>query len=140
MADARQQVDGITVIQQKLLPLTNQVAELRQQADKTGAALREVKQEDGAIAAQEKRLAELMDQSREVASEVEARAVQVQELTTELGSGAAIKDELANELGQVQARQREVTVQVQLSEDPLKRVEQQMTQLETRRSQLAFSD
>ena len=131
VTDARQQVDGISVTQQKLLPLTSQVAEIRQQVNKTGAAFRELKQEDAAIAAQEKRLAELVDQSREVAADVETRVVQVQELTTELSAGAAIKDELADELGRVQGRQREVTAQVQLSEDQLKRVEQQMRQLHT---------
>ena len=140
VTDARQQVDGINATQQKLLPLTTQVAELTHQVDKTGAAFREVMRDDAAITAQEKRLAELVDQSRGVAADVEVRVVEVQELTTELSAGGAIKDELTDELGRVQARQREVTAQIQLSEDQLKRVEQQMKQLDARRAQLAFAD
>lgn len=95
MTDARQQIEGIGATQHKLLPLTTQVAELRHPLDKTGAAFREVKRDDAAITAQEKRLAELVDQSRQIAANVEARALQVQERTTELGAGTAIKDELA---------------------------------------------
>ncbi len=140
VTDARQQVDGISVTQKKSLPLTTQVAEIKHQVDKTRAAFREVKQDDAAITGQEKRLAELVDKSREVAADIEALALQAQELTTELSAGATTKDELVDELGRVQSRQREVTAQIQLSEDQLKRVEQQMRQLDERRSQLAFAD
>ena len=55
-------------------------------------------------------------------------------------AGAAIKDDLAEELGRVQVRQRDVTAHIQVSEDQLKLVEQQMHQLDQRRSQLAFAD
>ena len=82
VADARQQADGIGATQKKLLPLTTRVVELKQQVDKTRAAFREVKRDEASITAQEKRLAELVDHSREAAAEVEARALQVQELTT----------------------------------------------------------
>ena len=66
----------------KTTSLKARVAELKHQVDKTGAAFREVKRDDAAITAQEKRLAELVD-----------------------------------ELGRVQLRQRDVTAQIQLSED-----------------------
>ena len=73
VTDARLQVDGISVTQQKLLPLTTQVAELKSSLGKTEVAFREVQRNDAAIAAQEKRLAQLVDQSRAVAADVEAR-------------------------------------------------------------------
>ena len=63
VADARQQVDGISATQQKMLPLTTQVVELKHQVDKTQAAFREIKRDDASITAQEKRLAELVDQT-----------------------------------------------------------------------------
>ena len=140
VADARLQVDGINVTQQKLLPLTTQVAELRSSVDKTEAAFRSVQQDDAAIVAQEKRLADLVDQSRAVGSEVEARMHEIHGLTTDLGAGKAIKEELVEELGRVQGRQRDVITQVRLSEDQLKRVDQQLKQLDQRRSQFAFAD
>ena len=73
VTDARQQVDGISATQLKLLPLRTQVAELKSQVDKTETAFRQVKRDDAVITAQEKRLGELVDQSRGVAENVEAR-------------------------------------------------------------------
>ena len=140
VTDARQQIDGMSATQEELLPLTSQVAELKTQLDKTGAALHEIRRDDAAITAQEKRLAELVDQSRGIAGEVDARMRQVQGLTTELGSGVAIKDELVEQLGRLQGGQRDVTAQIQLSEDQLKRVEQQIKRLDQRQSQLTVAD
>ena len=90
VTDARQQVDGITATQQKLMPLTTQVVDLKHQVDKTEAAFGEIKRDDAALTAQETRLTELVDQSRVVAADVEARALQVQQLTAELETGAGI--------------------------------------------------
>ena len=140
VTDARQRVDGIGATQQKLLPLTTQVAELKNQVGKTQAAFREMQRDDAALTAQEQRLAELMDQSRVVAMDVEARVKQVQELTTALSTGSAMKDELSDELARVQGRQRDVTGQTRISEDQLKRIEQQMRQIDQRRAQIAFAD
>ena len=140
VTDARQQVDGISATQLKLLPLRTQVAELKSQVDKTETAFRQVKRDDAVITAQEKRLGELVDQSRGVAENVEARMQQMQRLTTELSTGSAVKDELAEELGRVQGRQRDMTAQIELAEDQMKRVEQQMKQLDQRHAQLAFAD
>lgn len=81
----------------------------------------------------------MVDQSREVADNVEARALQVQALTTALDASTATKDELSDELSQVQTRQHEVATRIQLSEDQLKRVEQQTRLLDERRSQLTFA-
>ena len=133
VTEARHKIDGINATQHKLLPLTTKIAELRHQVDKTESAFLEIKQDETAIAEQEKRLSELVDQSREVADDVEARALQVQALSTALGASTATKDELSDELSQVQTRQHEVTTQIQLSEDQLKRVEQQTRQLDERR-------
>ena len=140
VTDARQQVDGIGATQQKLLPLTTQVADLKGQVGRTAAAFREVKRDEASISSQEKRLAELVDQSRAVAADVEARMAQVQELSAELIAGATTKDELVDELARVQGRQRDVTAQIQVSEDQLKRVQEQTKQLDQRRSQLTFAD
>ena len=138
--DVRQQADGIASTQQKLLPLTTQVSDLKRQVDKTGALFLEVKQDEETIRTQEKRLAELLEQGRQAADTAEERVRQVQELTTELHTGSTMKDELSAELSRVQARQREVTEQTQLTEDQVHRVEEQMKRLDQRRSQVAFAD
>jgi len=131
---------GLASLKQKLLPLTTQLAQLRSDVDKTQGAIQEQRQDDAAIAAQEKRLAELMDRTRTVAGDVETRVRQVQDLTAELTKGAALKDDLTEELVRMQGRQRDVTAQVQTSEDQMRRVEQQLQQLDQRRAQLAFAD
>jgi chromosome segregation ATPase len=99
-----------------------------------------VKQDEETIRTQEKRLAELLEQGRQAADTAEERVRQVQELTTELHTGSTMKDELSAELSRVQARQREVTEQTQLTEDQVHRVEEQMKRLDQRRSQVAFAD
>jgi DNA repair ATPase RecN len=51
-----------------------------------------------------------------------------------------IKDELIQELARVQSRQRDVAMQLEASEDQLKRLEAASKTLEQRRTQLAFSE
>jgi chromosome segregation ATPase len=53
---------------------------------------------------------------------------------------SAIKDELLQELARVQARQRDVSAQLEASDDQLKRLEAASKQLDQRRAQVAFSE
>lgn len=138
--EVRQQADGITATQQKLLPLTGQVAEFKDQVEQTSALFRETKRDEEVISAQDKRLADLVEQGRAVAESADQRVKQVQALTTQLSSASALKDELTAELLGVQGRQREVTEQTQLAETQLRQAEEQLKQLDQRRSQIVLAD
>ena len=64
VTDAQQKLSAVAALQHKVLPLTAQISTLKGQIDKVRAAFKEARQDETAIAAQEKRLAELVDASR----------------------------------------------------------------------------
>lgn len=140
VADAQQKLKGVSALQDKLLPLTNQVATLRAQADKARLALKEVRREEAELSSQEERLAELSGGSRSVADSVEEKLNQVRRLNEELTRGTAVKEELVLELGAIQGRQRDFTAHVQAFEEQIKQVEAKINQLDQRHSQLAFAE
>ena len=135
-----QKLDAVSALQHKLLPLTTQVAILKTQIDKVQTVLKKARRDNAELASQEKRLSELVDGSRSVATSVEERLKQVQGLTEELSRGTGVKDELVQELGRIHGRQRDVAAHVQASEEQLKRVDAQLKQLGQRHSKLAFAE
>ena len=140
VGDAQQKLEAVGTLQNKLLPMTTQMASLRSQIDKGLAVFKESQRNEGEIAAQEKRLAELLDGSRQVAASVDERLKQIQGLIEELTRGSTVKDELVQELGRVQSRQRDVAAHVKASKDQIKQVDSQLKQLDQRHAQLAFAD
>src|SRR5439155_4367608 len=140
VTDAQQKLEGVSTVQSKLLPLTAQLSMLKSQIEKAHARFVAAQKEEAELADQEKRLNELLNTSRTVASDAAERLKQVQALAEEVGRSAAVKDELCQELARVQARQRDVTAQLDASEDQLKRLEATSKQLDQRRTQPAFSE
>ena len=140
VTDVQHKLDAVNARQRKLLPMTAQLATLRGQIDKAGAAFKQAQQDETQVAGQEKRLAELLDASRATAVEVSERLKQVEGLSAELGRSSVLKDELVEELTRAQTRQRDVTTQMEGSEDQLKRLENQFKQLDQRRSQVVFAE
>jgi chromosome segregation ATPase len=111
LSDTQQKLDAVSGLQQKLLPLTAQVATLKMELEQTKGGSRALQQDEGQVAAQQKRLAELMDASRALTGVADERLRQVQSLTNELGRGTALKEELVQELARLQGRQRDVATQ-----------------------------
>ena len=140
VGDAQQKLQAVSGLQHKLLPLTTQVATIKTQIDQATAAFKEAQRDETELAAQAKRLAELADRSRDVATTVDERLKQIQSASEELGRASTVKEELAQELGRVQARQREVGAHVKASEDQIKRIGQQLKQLDQRHSKLSFAE
>ena len=140
VSDTQQKLQAVSGLQHKLLPLTTQIATIRTQMGKATTAFKEVQQDETELAAQGKRLTELADRSRDVATTVDERLKQIQSVSKELGRASTVKEELLHELGHVQARQRDVDAHVKTSEDQIKRVDQQLKQLDQRHSQLSFSE
>jgi chromosome segregation ATPase len=138
--DAQQKLDGVAVMQTRLLPITTQVATLQASLEKSEQLAQSVKQEEAVVHDQKARLTELVEQGRSLAAETAERLKQVQSVSDELGRAGSIKEELLNELARVQARQRDAVTQTDAAEDQLKRAETMVKQLEQRRTQLAFSE
>ena len=140
VGDAQQKLQAVSGLQHKLLPLTTQVATIKTQIDQATAAFKEAHRDETELAAQAKRFAELADRSRDVATTVDERLKQIQSASEELGRASTVKEELAQELGRFQARQREVGAHVKASEDQIKRIGQQLKQLDQRHSKLSFAE
>lgn len=140
MADAQQKLESVTVLQNKLLPMTTQLAVLKSEIEKAFSRLKTVQRDDLVVAEQEKRLTDLLEATRAISAEVTERQRQIQSLSEELNRSAAIKEELLGELARVQARQRDTLGQIEASDDQLKRVETMFKQLEQRRAQLVFAE
>jgi chromosome segregation ATPase len=111
ISDVQQKLDVASGLQQKSLPLTAQVATLKMQPDKTAPADQMEQQDEVQMAAQQKRLGELMDARRALAAAVDERLTEVHSLAGELGRRTARKDELVQELARLQGRQRDVATQ-----------------------------
>src|SRR4029079_6675994 len=140
VTDARQQLEGVSALQSKLMPLASQIATLKSQVEKVHARVTAVQQEEGARARQERRLGEMLVASRNYASEASERLKQVQGLAEEVGRSQVVKAALLQELSRVQGKQRDVATQLEGAEDQLKRLEGAAKAVEQRRSQLAFSE
>ena len=140
VVDVQQKLDGVAVMQQRLAPITSDVAALQTSLEKSQQLAQSVKQDEVVVHDQQARLTELVEQGRSLAAETAERLKQVQTVSDELGRAAAIKEELFTELARVQARQRDAMTQTEAAEDQLKRAETMVKQLEQRRTQLAFSE
>jgi DNA repair ATPase RecN len=60
LSDTQQKLDAVSGLQQKLLPLTAQIATLKMELEQTEAGYRALQQEEEQVEEQQKRLAELM--------------------------------------------------------------------------------
>ena len=140
MLDARQKVEAVEALQGRVLPMESRLALLQDGLRKTQGQLQTVQRDDAVLGEQEARLAELVEASRTLAAETDARLAQIQALSERLGQADVARDELVGELSRVQARQRDVVSQTAAAEDQLKRAETMYASLEQRRSQLAFAE
>jgi chromosome segregation ATPase len=138
--DTQQKLDGITALQQQLLPVPAEVSRLLNLVTQTQHLAKSVQQDEAGILDQQTRLSELVEQSRGLATVVGDRLKQMQGMCDELARASTVKDELLNELSVVQARQREAISQTTSAEDQLKRVDAMLRQLEQRRTQLTFTE
>ena len=140
VVDVQQKLDGVAAMQNRLAPITSQVAALQQSLERSEQLAQSVKQEESVVHEQKARLTELVEQGRSLAAETAERLKQVQTVTDDLGRASAIKEELMTELARVQSKQRDAVTQTEAAEDQLKRAETMVKQLEQRRTQLAFSE
>ena len=138
--DAQQKIESVAARQRKLLPVTDRLSALEAHIEATQSRFKEVQQDEAVLREQETRLAECVETSRALAGETSERMKQIQALNDELVRAAAMKDELISELARIQTRQRDVTAQVETTEDQVKRTETMYKQIEQRRGQLVFSE
>ena len=138
--DAQQKLQTVAALQNTLLPLTTQVAALKTRIDGLAAACKDYDAERADLTAQERRISEAVDRSRDVATTVDDQIRRVEGASEELGRVSALKDELLQELGRAQTHQRYVSARMKTADEQIKRVDVQLVQLDQRHSRLAFSD
>ena len=140
MTNTQHQLEAIRALQHTLVPLVGEVGKLKTEISAAEMRLDGTKFNESAIIEQEKRYVELVAASRAVATDVAERSRQMQALGEELARSATLKDEMLAELDRVQSRQRDAVSQGQASDDQLARAEDMFKQLESRRSQMTFSE
>jgi chromosome segregation ATPase len=140
VADARQKLEDVSVLQEQLVPLTTQLSELAHQIETAQARFRATQKDEATLADQERRLAALDDSARTTAQQVAERLTQVHALSDELGRSVEARDRLLEELANVQARQHDVATQMDAADGQLARLDATAKDLEQRGSQLAFAE
>ena len=140
LLDTQQKMGNVATRQGELLRMESRLTILQDRLEKTGTRVTEVQRDETAIAEQEARLTGLVEASRSLAVEAAERLQQAQGLTDQLARSTAAKGELIDELAHVQVRQRDALVQLESTEDQLRRAETMFRALDQRRSQLAFSE
>jgi chromosome segregation ATPase len=140
MLDAQKKIEAVAALQCKILPMDNKISTLQDRIEKTGKRVKEVQRAEEDLAAQESRLAELVEASRSLAGEVAERMLQTQAFSETVSRTDVAREELVADLTRIQTRQREVAAHAETAEDQLRRAEALFKALEQRRSQLAFSE
>ena len=138
--DAHQKLQAVGAAQSALLPIGERVASMQAEIEHLNARLKTAQQAGAEVAEQEKRFTELVSTGRTLSTDVAERTRQLQGLLEELKRAASVKDELAADLSRVMGRQRDISAQSEAADDQLRRLETIFTQLEQRRSQLAFAE
>jgi chromosome segregation ATPase len=140
LVDVQQKIDGVATAQGRLLPMTAQVALLANDLHGSQQQLQALRQDDAVVREQQARLAELVDQSRQLGAQAAERLRQVQAANDELGRATALKEAVLAELAKVQAGQRDAVAQIDLADDQLQRAEAMTRALEQRRTQLQATE
>jgi len=129
-----------SALQQEILPLTEQLHQLRSDLSAAAAEARNARQEETAVLEQRSRLEALLEENRALESATGERVRQVQALTASLEHSIAAKDSLLAELTGIEKRQREAVSYAESAADQIKRVDGMYRDLDGRRAQLAFAE
>jgi chromosome segregation ATPase len=140
IADAHHKVEALNALQERFLPVVEQVRAVEIQIESTRSRLDELKSNGTAVAELAERYAELMETNRILTSELAERTQYMQALSEELMRAEQTKNVLLGELDAVQRRQRETIGQTEACEDQLLRVERIFKQLEERRAQITVGE
>jgi chromosome segregation ATPase len=140
IADAHHRVEALNGLQERFLPVVEQVRALEIDIESTRGRLDEIKSDGATIAELAERYSELRETDRMLASELAERTHDMKALSEDLVGFEQTKNVLLAELDMVQRRQRETIDQTEASEDQLLRVERMFKQLEERRAQITVGD
>lgn len=136
----QQQLEDVSTHQGRLQPLAAEVSRLGDALDGSQRALSAMKKGEAAALEQQTHLASLIEHGMRQAAETADRLRQVQAFGHELAQVAARSDEVKGELTQVQARQRDVLSQVNLTEEQIQRADAMSRQIDARRAQLLHTE
>jgi chromosome segregation ATPase len=140
IVEAEHKLEAVTSSQAKLLPLTTDVKQLETQLAVALSRLKDLERDEAGLRDHERRLNEVADSNRILASQMADRLRQMQNLNQELSRASAVKDELLGELSTVRSQQQETLACITASADQLAGVETMMAQFEQRRAELALAE
>jgi chromosome segregation ATPase len=140
IADAHHKVESLNALQERFLPVVEQVRALEIDVESTRSRLDEIKSDGATITELAERYSGLMETNRMLASELGERTQHMHALSEELVRAEQTKNAMLGELDLVQHRQRETIGQTEACEDQLLRVEKRFKQLEERRAQITVGE
>jgi hypothetical protein len=140
VSDAQRRLELVRAAQARLVPMVGDVSRLEEGIAAVAAQITALSRDDAAMVAQERRFAELLDLSREIATDVGDRARDMERLSDALTRAAGEKDALVKALALAQARQGEVVTQTQAIDDQLVRAAALLAQIQERSAEAAVSE
>lgn len=140
ISDAQQKLAGLAAFQLRLSTLPEQVSAVEGDLSATRDALKALRQDSEALAAQERRLIALNESARGLTDDIAGRLETAQALEAELQHLCTLKDNLRADLAQIQSTQREAVMSGKEANDQLQQLTAGWKQLERRRADLHAVD
>ena len=140
VTETRQKLDDVTAIEEMLAPLHDKLATFEDRISQASGRVESLRVSDAELVGQERRLVELLAESRTAAAAAAERLSQVHSLTAQLEKSQEIKDDLYAELARAEARQKEVSIHIETADDQLQQLQATAASAEARRKQLSMAD
>src|SRR5262249_17951904 len=140
LADAQQALATLAANQTKLTPIAEQISRLETDLSAAGTRMESLRQDEEALAAQERGLRTLNESACALAQDLAAQLHGIRELQTELTQAGALKEQLCADLAAIQSMQRETFAATREGEDQLRQLSARCQQITQQRSQLELAE
>lgn len=140
VTETRQKLEDVATAEEMLAPLHDKLAAFEHRISQASGRVESLRVSDAELVGQERRLVELLAESRAAAVAAADRLSQVQSLTTQLEKSEDLKADLFAELARVEAKQKDVAVHLETADEQVQMLQAAATSAEARRKQLAMAD
>jgi chromosome segregation ATPase len=140
VTETRQKLDDVAAVEEMLSPLYDQLAAFEDRINQASGRVEALRVSDADLVGQERRLAELLAESRAAADAAAERLTQVTSLSGELEKSQTVKDELLAELARVEAKQKDVTIHLETADEQVQQLQAAAASAEARRKQMSMAD
>jgi DNA repair exonuclease SbcCD ATPase subunit len=138
--DAQHKLDALERAQARMATVLTDVARLDADVSAARGTLANLQQDTDAIAAQERRMAELYGSARALSVEVAGQIESVHSLKAELANAGAMRQELYASFSELQALQRATSSATSETDEQLQELTSRWKHIEERRSKLAVAE